>query len=410
MVPGEAEVERNPRARSAKLRAAETERSRLMSGETSNTRSRRTSATTRSSARSIASGTARCGARSASASFSSVVLLFSAWQHFELLRHGYRIEQMQKERADEDEVNRHLRLEIDTLRSPARIERLATERLADGRAGRRRRDGDRARDIHAAAAEVGRRPPVIRGNHPVAETPANAWRTTLKRRLVVAAVGLFCVVGRHRGAAGLPAGVRHADLAGARRAAADAHGRGAGQARRDSRSQRRVLAYSVDADSIYAVPTEIADPDAGRRVAVRRARRLHAAGAAGAWPNASARGRAFVYVRRQVSPDQARRVADLQLEGVGFMKENRRFYPNKELAAHVLGYVGIDNTGLAGIEATYDNLIKGQRGHGAHPDRRQAPRVQPRRAAADRPARSLELTIDEYLQHIVERELQAGVE
>ena len=57
------------------------------------------------------------------------VLLFSAWQHFELLRHGYRLEQMQKERAAEDEVNRHLRLEIETLRSPARIERLATGRL-----------------------------------------------------------------------------------------------------------------------------------------------------------------------------------------------------------------------------------------------------------------------------------------
>src|SRR6185503_7630760 len=64
----------------------------------------------------------------------------------------------------------------------------------------------------------------------------------------------------------------------------------------------------------------------------------------------------------QVTPDQARRVADLQLEGVGFMKENRRFYPNKELAAHLLGYVGVDNTGLAGVEATYDNLIKGHAG------------------------------------------------
>jgi cell division protein FtsL len=57
------------------------------------------------------------------------VLLFSAWQHFELLRHGYRLEQMQEERAAEDEVNRHLRLEIETLRAPARIERLATGRL-----------------------------------------------------------------------------------------------------------------------------------------------------------------------------------------------------------------------------------------------------------------------------------------
>ena len=57
------------------------------------------------------------------------VLLFSAWQHFELLRHGYRLEQMQRERAKEEEIGRHLRLEIETLRSPERIERLATDRL-----------------------------------------------------------------------------------------------------------------------------------------------------------------------------------------------------------------------------------------------------------------------------------------
>jgi cell division protein FtsL len=56
-------------------------------------------------------------------------LLFSAWQHFELIRHGYRIEAMQRERLVQDEINRHLRLEIETLRSPARIERLATGRL-----------------------------------------------------------------------------------------------------------------------------------------------------------------------------------------------------------------------------------------------------------------------------------------
>jgi cell division protein FtsL len=58
-----------------------------------------------------------------------LVLMFSAWQHFELLRHGYRVEQMQRERAAEEDVNRHLRLEIETLRAPQRIESLATERL-----------------------------------------------------------------------------------------------------------------------------------------------------------------------------------------------------------------------------------------------------------------------------------------
>jgi cell division protein FtsL len=58
-----------------------------------------------------------------------LVLMFSAWQHFELLRHGYRLEQMQRERAAEEDVNRHLRLEIETLRAPQRIEKLATQRL-----------------------------------------------------------------------------------------------------------------------------------------------------------------------------------------------------------------------------------------------------------------------------------------
>jgi cell division protein FtsL len=61
--------------------------------------------------------------------FLVLAFLFSAWQRVELVRHGYRFEQMQKERAVEAEVARHLRLEIETLRAPSRIERLATRRL-----------------------------------------------------------------------------------------------------------------------------------------------------------------------------------------------------------------------------------------------------------------------------------------
>lgn len=57
------------------------------------------------------------------------VLLFSVWQHFELLQHGYRFEQMRQEYARQQELNRHLRLEIEALRSPARIERLAMGQL-----------------------------------------------------------------------------------------------------------------------------------------------------------------------------------------------------------------------------------------------------------------------------------------
>ena len=238
--------------------------------------------------------------------------------------------------------------------------------------------------------------------------PANAWRTTLKSRIVVAAVGLFVW------STGIEARLvylqvyRHADLV-ARAERQQLRTVAASGKRGEIRDRRgHVLAYSVDADSIYAVPTEIANADEA------------AASLCGALDDCSIadrqtladrirRGRAFVYVRRQVTPDQARRVAALQLEGVGFMPENRRFYPNKELAAHLLGYVGLDNTGLAGIEATYDNLIKGHPGTvliQTDAKRQAFSRVErPSTTGAD-----LELTIDEYLQHIAERELRAGVE
>jgi cell division protein FtsL len=58
-----------------------------------------------------------------------LVLLVSAWQHFELLRHGYQVEELQKQRTAEDDIARRLRLEIDTLKAPRRIEALATEQL-----------------------------------------------------------------------------------------------------------------------------------------------------------------------------------------------------------------------------------------------------------------------------------------
>ena len=58
----------------------------------------------------------------------------------------------------------------------------------------------------------------------------------------------------------------------------------------------------------------------------------------------------------------ARRVAALNLQGIAFIKESRRFYPNKELAAHLLGYVGVDGDGLEGLEWAYDSQIRGKAG------------------------------------------------
>jgi cell division protein FtsL len=61
--------------------------------------------------------------------FVVAIVLYSAWQHFELVRYGYRIEQMQQQRATEEKVNRHLKLNIQTLSRPDRIEQLASRRL-----------------------------------------------------------------------------------------------------------------------------------------------------------------------------------------------------------------------------------------------------------------------------------------
>src|SRR4029079_6443713 len=106
---------------------------------------------------------------------------------------------------------------------------------------------------------------------------------------------------------------------------------------------------------------------------------------------------------------EAKNVAALKLDGIGFMKESRRFYPNKELGAHLLGYVGLDNVGLEGLEAAHDKSVRG----------RECPLIvqnDARRHVFGRLERaptsgaSLELTIDEQLQYIAERELRAGVE
>ncbi|MBI4484719.1 MAG: transpeptidase family protein, partial [Acidobacteria bacterium] len=87
--------------------------------------------------------------------------------------------------------------------------------------------------------------------------------------------------------------------------------------------------------------------------------------------------------------------------------ESRRFYPNKELAAHLIGYVGLDNGGLAGIESTYDSQIRGKPGTILiHTDARRHAFARFERPPTS--GASVELTIDEYLQHIAERELHDG--
>jgi cell division protein FtsI (penicillin-binding protein 3) len=170
----------------------------------------------------------------------------------------------------------------------------------------------------------------------------------------------------------------------------------------------RLLAYSVDADTIYAVPTEISDSaktaaalcnaldDCTKKMREELRERL-------------AQNRSFVFVRRRATPMQAKRIAALELEGIGFRKESKRFYPNRELAAQLLGYVGVDNAGLAGLEATYDKKVRGREGKLlVQTDARR--HVFSRLERSPTAGASIELTIDEQLQHIAEREVRAGVE
>jgi len=169
----------------------------------------------------------------------------------------------------------------------------------------------------------------------------------------------------------------------------------------------RVLAYSVDADSIYAVPTDIDDPE-GTAEALCGALDDCDGDLRETLVARLGRDRAFAYVQRQVSPAAARRVSELQLDGVGFLRENRRYYPNKELAAHLLGYVGIDNQGLSGIESTYDREISGLPGKILiQTDARH--RAFSRVAEPPTAGAAIELTIDKFLQHIAERELRSAI-
>ena len=117
----------------------------------------------------------------------------------------------------------------------------------------------------------------------------------------------------------------------------------------------------------------------------------------------------FAWVARKVSPDEERRVRALEIKGIGFFKESRRFYPKRELLAHVLGYVGLDDAGLGGLESAYDVQVRGRAGRVLiqRDARRQALTSYVEREST--PGAALELTIDQYLQHLAERALQEGV-
>ena len=161
------------------------------------------------------------------------------------------------------------------------------------------------------------------------------------------------------------------------------------------------LAISVEVESVFAVPGEVADPAKTARVlapvlrmdAAELRSRLEGTGP-----------KYFSWLKRKVTAREADHIRELNIKGIYFQKENKRFYPKRELAAHVLGYVGVDDQGLAGIELTHEETIRGRAGQLLiERDARQ--RWFRRTGRSSEPGQSVVLTLDETIQYIAEREL-----
>ncbi len=163
------------------------------------------------------------------------------------------------------------------------------------------------------------------------------------------------------------------------------------------------LAMSVPVDSCFAVPSEIADPGMVSRLIGKVldvspeeiATRL-------------AGSHSFVWIARKLPPEKAERIAAMNLRGIYFQREGGRFYPKRQLGAHVLGYVDIDEKGLGGVEYSLDDNIRSKPGKmliltDAHR------RWYDSTDKAPETGTSVVLTLDEKIQYIAEKELGQAI-
>jgi cell division protein FtsI/penicillin-binding protein 2 len=164
------------------------------------------------------------------------------------------------------------------------------------------------------------------------------------------------------------------------------------------------LAMSINVDSVFAVPTEMPKPASTisllARITKQDPRELLARCDA---------GKTFCWIARKPDPEISARIRSLNLRGIYFQKEAKRYYPKNDLAAQVLGYVGMDGKGLSGIEREYDDELHGHAGQMViSVDARKkwfgSVEKQPE------PGQNIVLTIDDKIQYIAERELESAME
>ncbi len=164
------------------------------------------------------------------------------------------------------------------------------------------------------------------------------------------------------------------------------------------------LAMSIDVDSVFAVPSEIHDQET---TAVILGKVLDMPPQEIMARLQSSRN--FAFIKRKVDGETSNRVRELNLRGIYFRKEPKRFYPKRELAAQVIGYVGMDDEGLGGLERAFDDDLRGIPGQ-------ELISIDARRKWFSRvekppdPGQNLVLTIDQTIQYIAENALEQGME
>lgn len=162
------------------------------------------------------------------------------------------------------------------------------------------------------------------------------------------------------------------------------------------------LAVSVSTESVYAIPAEIQDADetAAKLAAILALDRDKLA-------EKLKKRQAFTWIKRKIDAETALAVKKLDLSGIGLTQESRRYYPHDNLAAHVLGFTGIDSQGLDGIEITFDNYLRGRSGSIVieYDARGREIPYATHRFVPPVEGNNIYLTIDMVIQQIIERDL-----
>jgi cell division protein FtsI (penicillin-binding protein 3) len=168
-----------------------------------------------------------------------------------------------------------------------------------------------------------------------------------------------------------------------------------------------ILASSTPVRSIWAIPDDV-DRSAEKRQQLARVLEMPLAELEKKLADAD---RDFVYLKRQLPPEQADRVAQLGMAGIFQQREYRRYYPAGEVAAHVLGFTGIDESGQEGIELAFQAELAGHAGsRQVIKDRRGNVIEDVASIRAPRDGRDLALSIDSKIQYLAYRELKNAVE